>query len=185
MLTSLGGEFGNHDPPPRREVSTRDALRDGDLGYRGRKRVRDGLVTTQPFDIPAHLFIGLHGEPTLLTLCKFVNLTQLKSRTNASPTKMASMKDIDPVAVGRRLAALRQTVPGMTQAALAARLGVSNGAVGLWETGSREIKYYYLGKICNLFRVTPDVLLIGDLEGVTGRRRAVIEGYLADIAGEE
>lgn len=54
---------------------------------------------------------------------------------------------------------------GYTQAALAAKLGISTSAVGMYEQGRREPDNRLLKKICSVFSVSADYLLSASDEG--------------------
>ncbi len=62
--------------------------------------------------------------------------------------------------LGARIAALRREA-GMNQAELAARLGISPSAVGMYEQGRREPSADMLVEIADLFHVSVDFLLRG------------------------
>ena len=61
---------------------------------------------------------------------------------------------------GARIAALRRQM-GMSQAQLAARLGVSPSAVGMYEQGRREPSADVLVQMGRLFGVSVDYILTG------------------------
>ncbi len=63
--------------------------------------------------------------------------------------------------IGEKLKMLRQQNQ-LTQSKLAETLGVSTGAIGLWELDKREPDYDILLKISNLFHVSIDYLLGND-----------------------
>lgn len=60
--------------------------------------------------------------------------------------------------VGNRIHELRRE-RGITQPQLADAIGVSNGAISLWENGVNEPKASYIVAICKFFGVTSDYLL--------------------------
>ena len=62
---------------------------------------------------------------------------------------------------GARIAALRRQA-GMSQAQLAARLGVSPSAVGMYEQGRREPSGDVLVELGKIFGVSVDYLLTGN-----------------------
>ncbi len=62
--------------------------------------------------------------------------------------------------LGSRIAALRKEM-GWSQAALAARLGVSASAVGMYEQGRREPSNELLISLSGIFGVSVDYLLTG------------------------
>lgn len=62
--------------------------------------------------------------------------------------------------LGQRISLLRRQA-GMSQAALAARLGISPSAVGMYEQGRREPSVELLIRLSELFGVTADYLLTG------------------------
>lgn len=60
--------------------------------------------------------------------------------------------------IGKRIKELRKA-SGMTQSELAARLGVSASAVGMYEQGRREPDSDTILKLCSVFDVSGDYLL--------------------------
>ncbi len=60
--------------------------------------------------------------------------------------------------IGKRISSLRNE-KGLNQRDFAKILGVSNGAVGMWETGKRQPDLYTIKKIASFFEVTVDDLL--------------------------
>lgn len=62
--------------------------------------------------------------------------------------------------LGQRISLLRRQA-GMSQAALAAHLGISPSAVGMYEQGRREPSVELLIRLSELFGVTADYLLTG------------------------
>ena len=52
---------------------------------------------------------------------------------------------------------------GQTQASLAESLGVSKGAVAMWETGKRQPSLEKLGEISDLLHVSTDYLIKGTM----------------------
>lgn len=77
--------------------------------------------------------------------------------------------------LGTRIAALRREA-GMSQAQLAALLGISPSAMGMYEQGRREPSLHLLGKMAEILKVSTDYL-------ITGKPRsddlAVVETMLA------
>ncbi len=70
--------------------------------------------------------------------------------------------------MGKRIRELRKA-SGMTQAELAAKLGVSSSAVGMYEQGRREPDSNIMRKLCTIFDVSGDYLLGQcELENHTG-----------------
>lgn len=65
--------------------------------------------------------------------------------------------------LGARIAVLRRNA-GMNQQTLAARLGVSTSAVGMYEQGRREPSGETLVKLAQIFDVTTDFLLTGRVD---------------------
>ena len=63
--------------------------------------------------------------------------------------------------IGKQLRELRRK-NNMTQAQLANKVGVSTGAIGLWETNKREPDNQTLLKFAEIFNVSTDYLL-GDI----------------------
>ena len=59
----------------------------------------------------------------------------------------------------KRLKELRMNSPGLTQARLAERLGVSQQAVGLWERGNNMPSHELIARLANMFNVSTDYLL--------------------------
>lgn len=57
-----------------------------------------------------------------------------------------------------RLKKLRKEV-GMTQVELAEKLGVSKGAVAMWETGRRKPGYQNIGRLAEMYNKRVDFLL--------------------------
>ena len=78
-----------------------------------------------------------------------------------------------------RLAALRRE-RGMTQADLAARLGISKSAVSMYERGNREPELELLQKMADLFRVSVSSLL-GREEDDLLRGDPELTGYLESL----
>lgn len=64
--------------------------------------------------------------------------------------------------LGQRIALLRRQA-GMSQAELAARMGVSASAVGMYEQGRREPSAEGLVALAEIFRVSTDYLLTGKI----------------------
>lgn len=64
--------------------------------------------------------------------------------------------------MGKRIANLRRKA-GLSQAALANRLGISAGAIGMYEQGRREPPLDIIVKLCSIFGVTTDYLLTGEI----------------------
>ena len=64
--------------------------------------------------------------------------------------------------IGTRIAALRRDA-GMSQADLARALGVSPSAVGMYEQGRREPSVETLVHLSQIFRISTDYLLTGQL----------------------
>lgn len=60
--------------------------------------------------------------------------------------------------IGKMISILR-TEKGLSQRDLASRLSVSNGTIGMWETGKREPDLSTVIKIANFFDVSVDYLL--------------------------
>lgn len=60
--------------------------------------------------------------------------------------------------IGRMISKLR-TEKELNQRELASLLGVSNGAIGMWETGKRQPDLETIKKIATLFKVPTDYLL--------------------------
>lgn len=60
--------------------------------------------------------------------------------------------------IGNKIKELRKEV-GMTQSELAARLGISSSAVGMYEQGRREPDNDMILRLCSVFGVTSDSLL--------------------------
>ena len=87
--------------------------------------------------------------------------------------------------LGARIAALRRQA-GMSQAELAARLSVSPSAVGMYEQGRREPSLDRVVALCQLFEVSADYLLTGQIV-TDGDRDAVgrIFGALQEKAAQE
>lgn len=65
--------------------------------------------------------------------------------------------------LGKRIAVLRRSL-GLSQSALAKRLGVSPSAVGMYEQGRREPSVDTLVRLSRIFDVTTDYLLTGNGE---------------------
>ena len=62
--------------------------------------------------------------------------------------------------LGQRIALLRRQA-GLSQAELAARMGISPSAVGMYEQGRREPSVDALVALAEIFRVSTDYLLTG------------------------
>lgn len=62
--------------------------------------------------------------------------------------------------LGQRIALLRRQA-GLSQAELAARMGISASAVGMYEQGRREPSVDALVMLSEIFRVSTDYLLTG------------------------
>lgn len=65
-------------------------------------------------------------------------------------------------ALGKRMARLRHKA-GLSQAALANRLGISASAIGMYEQGRREPPLDMLVSMSAIFGVTTDYLLTGHI----------------------
>lgn len=63
--------------------------------------------------------------------------------------------------LGRRLAKIR-TTGGMSQSALAQRLGMSKSTISEWENGTKTVSTKQLGDIADVFHVSPDYFYDGD-----------------------
>ncbi len=94
---------------------------------------------------------------------------------------------MDLEAVGRRIRAERERL-GLTQAQLAAGVGVSRSAVAQWETGRSGQVGANLARVAEVLGVGVGTLLLGDLSaaggqsatsGLTGNERALVELYRA------
>ena len=75
------------------------------------------------------------------------------------------------MSIGDRIKHLRKQ-NGVTQFELSKQLGVSTGAVGLWELNKREPDLTTLLKLAQIFKVSVDYLLddsIGDTVTIIGR----------------
>ncbi|MCD8206889.1 MAG: helix-turn-helix domain-containing protein [Bacteroidales bacterium] len=59
--------------------------------------------------------------------------------------------------IGRKISELRQE-KGLTQRDLSEHLGVSSGAVGMWETGKRQPDPETINKLADYFEVSIDYL---------------------------
>jgi transcriptional regulator with XRE-family HTH domain len=68
----------------------------------------------------------------------------------------------EAVSLGKRIANLRRKA-GLSQAALANRLGISAGAIGMYEHGRREPPLDIIVKLSAIFEVTTDYLLTGEI----------------------
>lgn len=66
-------------------------------------------------------------------------------------------------ALGKRIARLRHKA-GLSQAALADRLGLSASAVGMYEQGRREPALNVIVSMSTVFGVTTDYLLTGHIQ---------------------
>ena len=64
------------------------------------------------------------------------------------------------VMLGTRIAALRRQA-GMSQAQLAALLGISPSAMGMYEQGRREPSLQLLGELARILGVSTDYLITG------------------------
>ncbi len=64
--------------------------------------------------------------------------------------------------LGQRIALLRRQA-GMSQAELAARMGISASAVGMYEQGRREPSVDTLVALSEIFQVSTDYLLTGKI----------------------
>lgn len=60
--------------------------------------------------------------------------------------------------IGKIISQLRND-KGLNQRELAIHLGVSNGAIGMWETGKRQPDLETIKKIASFFNVSVDYLL--------------------------
>ena len=65
--------------------------------------------------------------------------------------------------IGKIISQLRND-KGLNQRELAIHLGVSNGAIGMWETGKRQPDLETIKKIASFFNVSVDYLLFGKQE---------------------
>lgn len=92
---------------------------------------------------------------------------------------------MDLEALGRRIRAERERL-GMTQAALAARIGVSRSAVAQWETGRSGQVGSNLARVAEALQVGIGRLLLGSVSeagaqdltaGLAGNERALVELY--------
>lgn len=82
--------------------------------------------------------------------------------------------------LGARIAALRRS-KDMSQSALAAALGVSPSAVGMYEQGRREPAAATLVELSRIFEVSTDYLLTGKPNRTEAAViRSIIEKRLAD-----
>ena len=70
--------------------------------------------------------------------------------------------------IGARISALRRKA-GLSQAALAQRLGVSASAVGMYEQGRREPAANMLVTMAQVFEVSTDYLLTGKVDDEADR----------------
>lgn len=68
-------------------------------------------------------------------------------------------------AIGKRIAMLRRKA-GLSQATLAKQLGLSAGAIGMYEQGRREPSLDMIVSISAVFGVTTDYLLTGHVQNV-------------------
>lgn len=73
--------------------------------------------------------------------------------------------------IGKKISKLRSE-KGMNQRELANVLGVSNGAIGMWETGKREPDLDMVSKIAAFFNVSVD-FLVGNTEQAGSNAPAV------------
>ena len=62
--------------------------------------------------------------------------------------------------LGIRIAALRREA-GMSQAQLAAQLGISPSAMGMYEQGRREPSLHLVGELARVLQVSTDYLITG------------------------
>ncbi len=96
---------------------------------------------------------------------------------------------IDNRTVGKTIATLRQA-KGMTQQQLAAAMSVSHQAVSKWENGAALPDIQTLMGLTQLFGVTVEQLLSGDVPGVLLEKEEEIlpdaseDGYVSDAEGE-
>lgn len=81
---------------------------------------------------------------------------------------MGKIEDVnlfDPVAFGERLKAARMAVrPRLSQAAVAARLGVEQPSISRWEKGTVVPDVGHVARMCGLYGVTVGEVLLGESE---------------------
>ncbi len=82
---------------------------------------------------------------------------------------------MDAITVGNTIASLRKSA-GMTQSALAERLGVSDKTVSKWENGQGFPDVTLFPMIANVFGVSVDYIMLGSRRGI-----AVAGNIVADI----
>lgn len=83
------------------------------------------------------------------------------------------------IVLGERLRALRKS-KGMTQGELGAQIGVGASAIGMYEQNRREPDNETLKKLCKLFDIKSDYLLIEDTE----LQRSGTSSDLEEIMGQ-
>lgn len=83
--------------------------------------------------------------------------------------------------LGERIAKLRKSM-GLSQYALADRLGFSRGKLANYEQGSRQPDYDTLRKFADFFEVTTDYLLTGETEKKKAQLPSLNQKEEKDIA---
>ena len=71
------------------------------------------------------------------------------------------MPDMDQIKIGKFIASRRKE-QGMTQAALAEKLGISDKAVSKWETGKSMPDSGIMLDLCEILEITVNELLSGE-----------------------
>ncbi len=82
--------------------------------------------------------------------------------------------------IGQRIRKLREKA-GLSQGALALRLGLTQQAVGKWETGKSAPDYHMLVKLARALGVEPDSFFDKDADSILSRAREIIAGELKMI----
>lgn len=85
--------------------------------------------------------------------------------------------------VGNKIKELRKAA-GMTQTELAARLGISPSAVGMYEQGRREPDREMIIKLCTVFGVSSDSL-IGNAQSETKELSEVFDEFTQVLSSHQ
>jgi transcriptional regulator with XRE-family HTH domain len=99
---------------------------------------------------------------------QYTEMAYQRNTVLAIPLKFSSGQDI-PMGYLDRLAELRKR-KGMTQTALAERMGVEQPTIGRWETGRREPNFEQLFQLAGILDVEPGSLIDSSIAAPMGPR---------------
>lgn len=101
--------------------------------------------------------------------------------SKGSYAEVSRLGDASEAAVGIRVAAVRK-VNGLTQGDFASSLGTTGNVVGNWERGESSPRHPSVAKICSIYGVSADFLILGYLNRFTLEERDRYIPALQEVA---